>query len=245
MVKTVASQLGLASPNQIKPSTLTRDAEVAWFMEVIGYGLALPFADHDTIKDCVNIYCEWLSALLPDPKACVPPPIVQDPNLYARKIVQHLYHLFVPRQGDGSEMIHRQAVLCHRVLRRIQDIVKQSSIMATETWESFLGFLLAINDALLSPPAVKEDVGDQLCERVLGVLYEIWLVACVKSFPSPSLWKTLREQCMNWRHRSGLIDQWHRVNLSLLSRMLPLMLGPKFPQLKVDDIDASLVPSEM
>ena len=68
VVKTVASQLGLASPNQIKPSTLTRDAEVAWFMEVIGYGLALPFSDHDTIKDCVNIYCEWLSALLPDSK---------------------------------------------------------------------------------------------------------------------------------------------------------------------------------
>ena len=30
VVKTVASQLGLASPNQIKPSTLTRDAEVLW-----------------------------------------------------------------------------------------------------------------------------------------------------------------------------------------------------------------------
>ena len=245
VVKTVASQLGLASPNQIKPSTLTRDPEVSWFMEVIGYGLALPFSDHDTIKDCVNIYCEWLSALLPDPKACVPSPIVQDPNLYARKIVQHLYHLFVPRHGDGSEMIHRQAVLCHRVLRRIQDIVKQSSNMATETWESFLGFLLAINDALLAPPAVKEDVGDQLCERVLGVLYEIWLVACVKSFPSPPLWKTLREMCMNWRHRSGLVDQWNRVNLSLLSRMLPNLLGPKFPQLRIDDIDAALVPAEM
>ena len=111
VVKTVATQLGLTSPNQIKPSTLTRDAEVAWFMEVIGYGLALPFSDHDTIKDCVNIYCEWLSALLPEPKACVPAPIAQDPNLYARKIVQHLYHLFVPRPVDGSEMIHRQAVL--------------------------------------------------------------------------------------------------------------------------------------
>lgn len=214
-------------------------------MEVIGYSLPLTLADHDTIKDCVNIYCEWLSALLPDPKTCVPSPIVQDPNLYARRIVQHLYHLFVPRQGDASEMIHRQAVLCHRVLRRIQDIVKQSSVMVTETWESFLGFLLAINDALLSPPTVKEDVGDQLCERVLGVLYEIWLVACVKSFPSPPLWKTLRDMCMNWRHRSGLIDQWNRVNLALLSRMLTPLLGPKFPQLRIDDIDAVLVPNSM
>ena len=50
---------------------------------------------------------------------------------------------------------------------------------------------------------------------------------------------------MNWRHRSGLVDQWNRVNLSLLSRMLPNLLGPKFPQLRIDDIDAALVPAEM
>ena len=48
-----------------------------------------------------------------------------------------------------------------------------------------------------------DDIGDQLCERVLGVLFEIWLIACVKSFPSPTLWKTFREMCMNWRHRTG------------------------------------------
>ncbi len=50
----------------------------------------------------------------------------------------------------------------------------------------------------------EDDVGDQLCERVLGVLYEIWLIACVKSFPNPTLWKTFREMCMNWRHRTGI-----------------------------------------
>ena len=64
--------------------------------------------------------------------------------------------------------------------------------MERETWDSLLSFLLAINDALLAPPAVKDDVGDQLCERVLGVLYEIWLIACVKSFPGPTLWKTFQ-----------------------------------------------------
>lgn len=52
-----------------------------------------------------------------------------------------------------------------------------------QTWDTLLSFLLAINDALLAPPAVKDDVGDQLCERVLGVLYEIWLLACVKVAP--------------------------------------------------------------
>lgn len=245
VVKNVASQLGLASPREAKPSTLSTDDEVAWVMEVLCYGLSLPLAEHDTIKDCVNVYCEWMSGLLPEPKACVPMPIIGDPNLFARKILSHLYHLFVPRRTEAQEMIHRQAVLCHRVLRRIQDVVKQSLIMATETWEALLGFLLAINDALLAPPTVKDDVGDQLCERVLGVLYEIWLVACVKSFPSPSLWKTLREMCMNWRHRSGLVDQWNRVNLALLARMLRHMLGPNFPQIKISEIDAALVPAEM
>ena len=39
--------------------------------------------------------------------------------------------------------------------------------MERETWDSLLSFLLAINDALLAPPAVKDDVGDQLCERVI------------------------------------------------------------------------------
>ena len=68
------------------------------------HGLSLPLVEHETIKDCVNIYCEWLSgALLPaPPKACVPLPIVEEPNRYSRKIIAHLYHLFVPRKGEGN-----------------------------------------------------------------------------------------------------------------------------------------------
>ena len=46
--------------------------EVNWAMEVICHGLCLPLTDHEVIRDCVNIYCEWLSALLPNPKICVP-----------------------------------------------------------------------------------------------------------------------------------------------------------------------------
>ena len=78
-----------------------------------------------------------------------------------------------------------------------------------------------------------DDVGDQLCERVLGVLYEIWLLACVKCFPSPPLWKTFREMCLNWRHRNGLVDQWNRVNMALTTRLIAFMYGSEFPQMKV------------
>lgn len=71
-------------------------------MEVLCFGLSLPLFEHQAIKDCVNVYCEWLSALLPAPKPCVPQPIIDDPNLYARKIISHFHYLFVPRKDEGK-----------------------------------------------------------------------------------------------------------------------------------------------
>ena len=158
----------------------------------------------------------------------------------------------------APDAISRQAVLCHRVLRTLQHLAQVSSIMNRDTWEALLIFLLAINDTILSPPTVKglflfflsffqgylpgecriwsfvaDDVGDQLCERVLSVLLELWLIACVRSFPSPPLWKTLREMCMNWRHRIPLVEQWNRLHLALTSKLLEHTYGPDFPRLKI------------
>lgn len=130
-------------------------------------------------------------------------------------------------------MINRQTVLCHRVLRTLQNVAQTSTILARETWEALLLFLLAINQVLLSPPTVKDDVGDQLCERVLSVLFEVWLLACVKCFPSPPLWKTFQESCANWRHRIALVEQWNRVNLTLTARLLDFTYGSSFPELKI------------
>ncbi|XP_066254147.1 ral GTPase-activating protein subunit beta isoform X7 [Euwallacea similis] len=241
LVKQLASNLGIAQAPE--PSILTTDREVQWSMEVLCFGLSLSLAEHDTIKDCVNVYCEWLTALLSEPKVCVPKPIVEDPNLYAKKIISHLHYLFVPRKGEGPDTIHRQAVLCHRVLRTLQEISHKSKILDRDTWEALLMFLLAINDILLSPPTIKDDVADQLCERVLSVLFEIWLIACSQCFPSPPLWKTLRECCMNWRHRVALIEQWNRVNLALTSKVLIFMYGANFPELKIGEED--LIPKNM
>lgn len=58
--------------------------------------------------------------------------------------------------------------------------------MERETWESLLLFLIGINDALLAPPATREDVGEQLCERVLGVLLEVYQIHLIK-LPSVKL----------------------------------------------------------
>lgn len=103
VVRQLASNLGLTQPAE--PSPLTTDQEVLWCMEVVCYGLSLPLTEHDTIKDCVNVYCEWLTALLPQPKLCVPQPLINDPNLYARKIIQHFHNLFVPRKGQGKKKL--------------------------------------------------------------------------------------------------------------------------------------------
>lgn len=73
----------------------------------------------------------------------------------------------------GIDTINRQAVLCHRVLRTLQRIARGPITLERETWESLLLFLIGINDALLAPPAIREDAGEQLCERVLGVLLEV------------------------------------------------------------------------
>ncbi|XP_043784982.1 ral GTPase-activating protein subunit beta isoform X6 [Apis laboriosa] len=252
IVRQLAANLGITQAAE--PSPLCTDKEVQWCMEVICFGLSLPLAEHDTVRDCVNVYCEWLSALYSTPKICVPRPIIDDPNFYARKIISHFHNLFVPRKGEvwpflyqdlGTDTINRQAVLCHRVLRTLQQIARGPATLERETWESLLLFLIGINDALLAPPATREDAGEQLCERVLGVLLEVWLVACERNFPSPPLWRTLRESCLRWRHRLALVEQWNRVCLALTARLLQIMYGPMFPELKINEEDSQLVPSTM
>jgi len=100
LVKQLSQNLGIAQPAE--PSCLNTDQEVQWCMDVLCFGLSLPLSDHDTIKDCVNVYCEWLTCTLPAPRISVPKPINDDPNLYTRKIISHLHNLFVPRQGEGN-----------------------------------------------------------------------------------------------------------------------------------------------
>lgn len=62
-------------------------------------------------------------------------------------------------QFIGVDIINRQAVLCHRVLRTLQQVTQYSTIMDRETWEALLLFLLTINDTLLAPPTVKGTSG--------------------------------------------------------------------------------------
>lgn len=143
-------------------------------------------------------------------------------------------------RGTGVDIINRQVVLCHRVLRTMHKVAQTSTRLSRDTWEALLLFLLAINEILLAPPLVKDDVSDQLCERVLSVLFEVWLLACERCFPAPSLWKTLQESCALLRHRIALVEQWNRVNLVLTARLLAFSYGPLFPELRIGEYIISI-----
>ena len=82
-------------PNIIQLETVE---QVNWTLENIMYGLTLSLEYQDTIKDCWNVYHDWLSVLLDEQKQFLPQAIKNDPINYSRKMLWHLYALFIPRK---------------------------------------------------------------------------------------------------------------------------------------------------
>ncbi len=117
--------------------------------------------------------------------------------------------------------------MCHGVLMLIETIAKDSKLMKRDLWEDFLKFFLAINDAVLAPPFIKDDFGEILSSRIVATLFEIWLIACNKVFPSPALWKTFQEYCSSWRHHVSMVIEWNRVCFALTNRLLELIWWPE------------------
>ncbi|KAL1272258.1 hypothetical protein QQF64_028120 [Cirrhinus molitorella] len=219
---------------------LKTDKEVKWTMEVLCYGLTLPL-DGDTVKLCVDVYTDWIMALV-SPRDSIPQPIIKEPNLYVQTILKHLHNLFLPRPEHFS-LVHFK--LCQQVLSAVQKLARDSSGMARETWEVLLLFLLRINDTLLAPPTVGGGIAEKLAEKLISVLFEVWFLACTRCFPTPPYWKTAREMLANWRHHPPVVEQWSKVIAALTSRLLRFMYGPSFPPFKVPEEDASLIPAEM
>ncbi|XP_071799267.1 ral GTPase-activating protein subunit beta-like isoform X2 [Asterias amurensis] len=263
VVRQLANHLSLTatssrSGSKYQRSPLDTEKEVLWTMEVICYGLTLPLTEQEAVKNCVNVYCEWLSALT-IPKHTTPTPLLKDPNFFVQKILQHLINLFLPRvqprlQGLNMHETTTQVMLCHRVLRTIQTIATESIVMTRQTWEALLKFLLAVNDTILAPPLepgalsmvpIPDSLAEQLCERLLSVLFEIWLLACGRCFPSPTLWRTLTTMCATWRHHAATVEQWNRINKVLTSRLLKILYGPEFPTLVIAEEDSLIIPVEL
>ncbi|XP_026068730.1 ral GTPase-activating protein subunit beta isoform X1 [Carassius auratus] len=219
---------------------LKTDKEVKWTMEVLCFGLTLPL-DGDTVKLCVDVYTDWMMALV-SPRDSIPQPIIKEPNLYVQTILKHLHNLFLPRPEQFS-LVHFK--LCQQVLSAVQKLARDSSGMARETWEVLLLFLLRINDTLLAPPTVGGGIAEKLAEKLISVLFEVWFLACTRCFPTPPYWKTAREMLANWRHHPPVVEQWSKVIAALTSRLLRFMYGPSFPPFKVPEEDAGLIPAEM
>ncbi|XP_040294146.1 ral GTPase-activating protein subunit beta isoform X5 [Bufo bufo] len=220
-------------------SILKTDKQVKWTMEVICYGLTLPL-EGDTVKYCVDVYTDWVMALV-SPKDTIPQPVVREPNKYIQIILKHLQNVFVPRQ----EQMGNQIRLCLQVLRSVQKLARDSTSMARETWEVLLLFLLQINDTLLAAPTVSGGIAESLADKLIGVLFEVWLLACTRCFPTPPYWKTAKEMVANWRHHPAVVEQWSKAICALTSRLLRFTYGPSFPPFKVPEEDASLIPAEM
>lgn len=83
---------------------------------------------------------------------------------------------------------------------------------------------------------VSGGISDELAERVISVLFEMWLTACSASFPVPSLWRTFRDMCSNWRHHEAVIIQWNRVNYALTAPLLVKLYGPDHPELVIGEL---------
>uniref|UniRef100_A0A673W0G4 Ral GTPase-activating protein subunit beta n=1 Tax=Salmo trutta TaxID=8032 RepID=A0A673W0G4_SALTR len=238
----VVRPLGVTLGTPSTDSLLKTDKEVKWTMEVLCYGLTLPL-DGDTVKLCVDVYTDWIMALVA-PRDSIPQPIAKEPNLYVQTILKHLHNLFLPSLPDQMHPMHFR--LCQQVLTAVQKLARESGGgMARETWEVLLLFLLRINDTLLAPPTVGGGIAEKLAEKLISVLFEVWFLACMRCFPTPPYWKTAREMLANWRHHPPVVEQWSKVIASLTSRLLRFTYGPSFPPFKVPEEDANMIPTEM
>lgn len=213
VVKPLAAGLG----NPSTRSLLRTDRQVKWTMEVLAYGLTLPL-DRDTVKLCVDVYTDWMMALVSQ-RSSTPPPISRDPNLYVQRILRHLSILFLPSSGQVSPVYMS---LCQQVLGSVQSLAKESSVMSRDTWETLLHFLLRINHTLFAPPTPAG-----VPDLSLAVLLEVWLLACSRCFPSRLLWQTFSQMFHSWRHQPAVVEQWSRVTAGLTSRLLPQMFGDR------------------
>ena len=124
-------------------------------------------------------------------------------------------------------------------------------------------FLLHVTDILLAPPLVMDHLGpgsyidelvilrsvlnlgnkaDNLCSDLIKSLFETWLIACSKCFPTPTFWKTLSQFVQRWLHHMHVLDWWARFTLILGDRVIQLTQGPGYPRITpVEAEDEALV----
>ena len=233
-VKNASIILGsVTSSSKNLSKKIQTQSELDWIFEVLKYGLLC--GNEASLPEVVDLYCDWLSVLLPYPSQNIPVIILKDANHKVRQMFRHIYRLFMNINSLVPAPSYLE-VACNTVLTTLENIGQLSSVMEADTWDSLLLLLLGLTDLLLSPPGP----GGHLCHTAASVLCHTWLAACHRHFPSPALWKTFQSLAIGWRHRIEMVSHWSTVNLALLSKQLLFLYGPDYPKLKVDSCCSSL-----
>ena len=231
-------------------SPLITPGQVQWTMQVVGYGFTLSLMEQNLILSCIEVYDSWLSALY-SPKRSVPVPIAKDPDHYVHVIFEQFCDLFIPRPRTAeATLLEAHVFLCKKVLQITEGILKKKDVkLSRQTWNALFKYLLKVSDILLSPPTEPFSLGLFLCERLIHVLFEAWLKACVSCFPAPNLWRSLRELCCNWRHHRSVVEQWNKLMYSLTVHVISLLYTPKYlsslKSLPDEDVDFRLILSDL
>lgn len=87
-------------------------------------------------------------------------------------------------------------------------------------WEVLFKFLMIINDMFLFSLSILGGFVEYLCEKLIVVLFEVWLYVCYYYFFMFSMWKILYEFCVFWRYYSVMVDYWSRIFLFFIKRVI-------------------------
>ena len=194
-------------------SDLDCEAELCWSLEVLKYGLRLTPCD-STVTACADLYCTWLSVLLPGPvTAKIPGALTREPGHLVRLMLRQLYGLFT--NVDTRHLCSPLETTCLTVLHLLEQLGRHCDKLEAETMNSLLELLLGASDLVLSQPGPASG----LSQALISVLSHCWLAACsLSQFPRPALWSSLARLARGWRHRLEVVEHWALTNSALLSR---------------------------
>lgn len=227
-----------------KKELFKSEKDLEWTMNVICYGLTMPLQENqqqhqvEIIKNCVYLYVDWTSVMSKKPNAGIPSQIFLNKEFYFAKMLKHLANLFIPRESTSATF---QEKFCKHILFHLKNIVEEGSLSKNAS-ENILKFYLGVSGHLLSAPIVHE-LANLLCEQLIHSLITVWLHVSCQHFPSPTLWCTLRDMLLSWRHHPILIVQWNKLMYVLTCRVLLILFGPQYPlpQLYRDDSSEPII----
>ncbi|CAG8500511.1 8579_t:CDS:10 [Ambispora gerdemannii] len=228
------------------PNLLSSPTHVRWVMEAIGQGFALPLEEMAITANSKELYSQWLFEPNFRPAAIRDLTGKPEEQKFWQVIFHHYSLLFQPRTpttnppqaptpttpgfpaavnqtSSNYTYIQRHIELCKGVLIVLTMAGRTlGSQFSEETWLVLLKVVLGVTDCLLRDPSTT--MGDELCEHLLRVLFELWLRSRIRNV---EMWNIFKK-CFNlWTHRLQTIHQWNATTLALTQRVARLLYGPR------------------